>query len=193
MASLLHLTENRNIQNEFQKKKRNVNEQISIFKSISFIFYVSIAAVALTVIYLMCFVSVPALSGINAETLQNVHEQSELNVKTDKVIQNDNLQALALEIEENENCLLKDPYTPEDKLITSDGKALLVSPPRITYKGYYIDSSTKTAIIEITDSNTQLFLEEKQSFYSGTAVLIKIKKEEIIWRWHGNLYITKIG
>ena len=191
MASLLHLTESRNTKNEAQEKKRIINEQISIFKSISAIFYVAIGASFLFILYL-CFVNAPKLSGANTKALQILSEHSMANTVSEKIAHSDiDLQNLALEIEENENCLLKDPYVSQEHII-ANSRALSVTPPRVIYKGYYFDTS-KIAIIEVAGSNTQIFIKEKQKFYSGTAMLLKIKKEEIVWRWHGNLYVTKIG
>ncbi len=191
MASLLHLTESRNVQREIQEKKRIVNEQISIFKSISTIFYIAIGASFLCIVYILCFINTPNLSGLKTHQSSSIHPKQDIaSIKT--IEDNTILQNLALEIEENETCLLKDPHISQEKLL-SNGRAIYASPPHVSYKGYYFDASTKTAIIEVANSTTQLFIKEKQKFYSGTALLIKITKEEIIWKWQGNLYVTKIG
>ncbi|MDO4219545.1 MAG: hypothetical protein Q4C78_06140 [Synergistaceae bacterium] len=195
MASLLHLTEYRSTQTEVQEKKIAIDEQISIFKSISLIFYIAIVVNILLVVYLLCYVRAPKMIQANIGVHQNFfsHRTRLKNTMADQSLYRDSdLQNLAFEIEENEYCLLEDPYNSQERLF-SNGKVLLVSPPHVIYKGYYFDSSTKTAIIEVEDSNTQLFIREKQKFYSGTALLLKIKKEEIVWKWQGNIYVTKIG
>ena len=191
MASLLHLTENRNIQMELQNRKNITVEQISIFKFISALCCAAIIAMVFFCLWLLCFTSTPDVTEPNfapARVAPKKQDSGNDLGKLDKA----NLENLALELEENEGQLLSDPnYSGE--LLAPGGGAIQVLPPQVRYKGYYLDQKTKNAIIEVAGSTDQITLQEKQKFYSGTAQLMKINKEEIIWKWQGKIYITKIG
>ena len=190
MQSLLHLTENRDVHRELQDRKNIMTEQISIFKFISAHCFVAILGLVSFSLWLICFCTTPTVTEPNfAPHLSQRKEQERTDLaKSSKA----NLENLAFELEENEEQLLRDPNF-ESELLVQGGNAIQVLPPQVRYKGYYFDQKTKSAIVEVADSTEQIILQEKQKFYSGTAQLMKINKEEIIWKWQGKIYITKIG
>ena len=191
MASLLHLTENRNIHRELQDRKNITAEQISIFKFISTLCCVAITALVLFCLWLLCFCPTPTVPEPDFAPVQVPHKVQDGGNDLSK-LEKANLENLALELEESEGQLLCDPNC-DGELLAQGGSAIQVLPPQVRYKGYYFGQKTKNAIVEVSDSKDQIILQEKQKFYSGTAQLIKINKEEIIWKWQGKIYITKIG